>query len=69
MNYFGMQNIEAGASAGFKAFYNGETAAKTVNFTTKAGEVITSLKLQPGLILPIQSREVSSAEAGVFGLY
>lgn len=68
MNYFGMQDIEAGASAGFKAFYNGETAAKTVNFTTKSGEVITGLKLQPGL-LPIQSREVTSAEAGVFGLY
>jgi hypothetical protein len=69
MNYRGIKDVQSGASAGFKAFYNGESASKTVSFTSRAGEVVTGLKLEPGVILPVESREVSSADAGVFGLY
>lgn len=69
MNYRGIKDVQAGASAGFKAFYNSEADVENVTFTTRAGEVVTNLKLQPGVILPVESREVASSGAGVFGLY
>lgn len=69
MNYRGMKDVQAGASAGFKAFYNSDPAAANVSFTTRAGEVVTNLPLRPGVILPVESREVASSGAGVFGLY
>ena len=69
MNYRGIKDVSAGTSGGFKAFYNSEADVENVSFTTRAGEVVTSLKLEPGVILPVESREVSSADAGVFGLY
>ena len=69
MNYRGMKDVQAGASAGFKAFYNSEATVQNVSFTTRAGEVVTNLKLQPGVILPAESREVTSSGSGVFGLY
>ncbi len=69
MNYRGIQDIQAGASASFKAFYNGESTVKTVSFTSRAGETITNLKIPSGAIVPIESSEISSAQAGVFGLY
>jgi len=70
MNYRGIQDVQAGSSGGFKAFYNGNTTtAKTVSFTSKAGDVVTNLSIASGQLIPIESREVASAEAGVFGLY
>ncbi len=69
MNYRGIQDVSAGVSAGFKAFYNGESDVKTVDFISKAGETVSGLKITSGNIVPIESREVTSAEVGVFGLY
>jgi hypothetical protein len=70
MNYRGIQDVSAGSSGGFKAFYNGAASgAKTVSFTSKAGEVVSNLSIANGQLVPIESREVTSAQAGVFGLY
>jgi len=69
MNYRGIKDVQAGASGGFKAFYNSEANVENITFTTRAGEVVTNLKLQPGVILPVEARGVAAAGAGVFGLY